>query len=59
MEKIKTLKILLSGGNLKFGNPVENFKSKLSEGQYNSDNVKMNDLLKRINRRHARYFYSL
>ena len=56
MEKIKTLKILLSGGNLKFGNPVENFKSKLSEGHYNSDNVKMNELLKRINRRHARYF---
>lgn len=53
-EKIKTLKMLLSGNNIKFGNPVNEFKKKLSEGHYNSDNVKMSELLKKIDRRHSR-----
>ena len=48
MEKIKTLKMLLSGGNIKFGNPVDDFKKKLSEGHYNSDNVQMKKLLKKL-----------
>ena len=55
-EKIKTLKMLLSGGNIKFGNPVDDFKKKLSEGQYNSDNVQMKNLLRKIDSRHCRYF---
>ena len=47
--------MLLSGNNIKFGNPVNEFKKKLSEGHYNSDNVKMSELLKKIDRRHSRY----
>ena len=57
MEKIKTLKMLLSGGNIKFGNPVDDFKKKLSEGHYNSDNVQMKKLLKKIDSRHCRYVW--
>ena len=55
MEKIKTLKMLLSGGNMKFGNPVDDFKKKLSEGHYNSDNVQMKKLLRKIDSRHCRF----
>ena len=55
MEKIRTLKMLLSGGNMKFGNPVDDFKKKLSEGHYNSDNVQMDKLLRKIDSRHGRY----
>ena len=55
MEKIMTLKILLGGGNMKFGNPVDDFKLRLSEGHYNPDTVKMNELLKKIDYRHCRY----
>ncbi len=54
VEKIKTLKILLGGGNMKFGNPIDNFKKRLLEGQYNPDNVKMNEVLKKIDLRHCR-----
>ena len=55
MEKIMTLKTLLGGGNMKFGNPVDNFKKRLLEGHYNPDNVKMNEVLKKIDLRHCRY----
>ena len=49
--------MLLSGGNMKFGNPVDDFKKKLSEGHYNSDNVQMKKLLKKIDSRHSRFVW--
>ena len=53
-EKIRTLKILLGGGNVCFGNPIENFKKQLLAGEYNPDQVKMDELIRKIDRRHCR-----
>jgi hypothetical protein len=46
-EKLKTITMLLSGHNFRFGNPVEKFKTDLVTGKLSPDYVKMTKVLRK------------
>ena len=51
-EKLKTLKMLLSGQSIRFGvSPVQEFKAKMTSGKFNPEKVRMQRLLRKIQRR--------
>ena len=51
-EKLKTLKMLLSGQSIRFGvSPVQDFKAKMTSGKFNPEKVRMQRLLRKIQRR--------
>ena len=51
-EKLKTLKMLLSGNPMRFGvSPVQDFKAKMTSGKFSPEHVRMKRLLRKIQRR--------
>lgn len=51
-EKLKTLKMLLSGNPMRFGvSPVQEFKAKMTSGKFSPEHVRMKRLLRKIQRR--------
>ena len=46
-EKLKTISMLLTGQNVRFGNPVDKFKTDLVSGKLSSDHVKMTKVLRK------------